>query len=207
VLLGSSDGRGAAGAPLWNHTGPAAGRTKVRHSFFLHRSIRVTWSIRVTRTMGIPLIDAEALRRLRFLNRLQSAILLAGLIGLAAATGLAIGGSSGVIIAAIFAVVFLMFNPAPGDLLFRHAYGAVRLTPANARELMSLVAELARRADLDGVPALFLIPSPRLQAMAAGSREAPALAVTNGLVQALPPVKSPPCSRMRSRIYATVTCS
>ena len=141
----------------------------------------------MTWTMATPFMDAEALRRLRVLNRLQSTVLLLGLIGLAAATGLLIGGSDGVIIAATLAVVFLIFNPASGDVLFQYAYGAVRLTPNIARELMSLVAELARRAGLDRVPALFLIPSPQLQAMAAGSREAPAIAVTSGLLQTLPP--------------------
>lgn len=133
------------------------------------------------------LVDSEALRRQRVLNGVQSVLLLLGLFALAAATGFLIGGADGLMIATTFALVFMIFNPAPGDWLFRYAYGAVRLTPADARDLVALVSELAQRADLGRAPALFLIPSPQLQAMAAGSRAEPAIAVTSGLLRALPP--------------------
>jgi heat shock protein HtpX len=135
--------------------------------------------------MATPAIDPEALHRLRLLNRLQSALLLLGLFALAATTGFLLGGSDGVIIAAVLASGFLLFNPASGDVVFRYVYGAVPLTPASAPQLVSLVAELSRRAGLERAPALFLIPTPVLQAMAAGSREAPSLAVTSGLLQTL----------------------
>ncbi|MFC7538819.1 M48 family metalloprotease [Siccirubricoccus deserti] len=45
---------------------------------------------------------------------------------------------------------------------------------------------MARRADLAAVPALYLVPSRTLQAMAAGTREEPAIAVTLGLLKTLP---------------------
>jgi heat shock protein HtpX len=136
--------------------------------------------------IATPRIDAEALRRQRFLNRLQSSVLLLGLGALAGATGYLLGGSDGVIFAAALAATFLLINPVSGDIAFRYVYGAVPLTPASAPRLMSLVAELARRADLDGTPALFLIPTPVLQAMAAGGREAPSIGVTRGLLRTLP---------------------
>jgi heat shock protein HtpX len=86
------------------------------------------------------------------------------------------------------ALLFLLLDPVvPGDLLFRQAFGAVRLVPRQAPELFAMVAELARRADLRRPPAIYFIPSRMLQAMAAGSRNAPAIAVTSGLLQALPP--------------------
>jgi heat shock protein HtpX len=131
------------------------------------------------------LVDAAALRRQRFLNRLQSAILLAGLFTLAALTGFLLAGTAGLVIAAAIAAGFMILNPASGDILFRYVYGAIPLTFASAPRLSSLVAELARRAALDRHPALFLIPTPLLQAMAAGSREAPSIAVTSGLLQQL----------------------
>jgi len=131
------------------------------------------------------LVDAAALRRQRFLNRLQSAILLVGLFALAALTGFLFAGTDGLVIAAAIAAGFMILNPASGDILFRYVYGAVPLTPASAPRLSSLAAELARRAALDRNPALFLIPTPLLQAMAAGSREAPSIAVTSGLLQQL----------------------
>jgi heat shock protein HtpX len=80
----------------------------------------------------------------------------------------------------------LLLDPAPGDLLFRHAFGAVRLSPIQAPDLFALLTVLARRAGLGRPPELYLIPSSILQAMAAGSRRAPAIAVTLGLLRTLP---------------------
>jgi heat shock protein HtpX len=73
----------------------------------------------------------------------------------------------------------------PGDLLFRHAFGAVRLSPAQVPGLIAMAAALAGRAGLSRPPTVYFIPSPMLQAMAAGSREAPAVAVTSGLLRTL----------------------
>ena len=135
--------------------------------------------------MATPAIDPEALRRLRLLNRLQSAILLLGLFALAAITGFLFAGSDGVIIAALLVTGFLLFNPASGEVVFHYVYGAVPLTPASAPQLVALVAQLSRQAGLERAPALFLIPTQVLQAMAAGSRESPSLAVTSGLLLTL----------------------
>jgi len=132
------------------------------------------------------LVDAEALRRQRSLNPLQSAILLVGLFALAALTGFLFAGTDGLVIAAAIAAGFMILNPASGEILFQYIYGAVPLTPSSAPRLSSLVAELARRAELERHPALLLIPTPLLQAMGAGSREAPSMAVTSGLLQQLP---------------------
>jgi heat shock protein HtpX len=132
------------------------------------------------------LVDAEALHRQRLLNRLQSTVLLLGLAALAGTTGFLLAGTDALILAAALAAAFLLFNPAPGDVVFRYGYGAVQLTPATAPQLLSLVGDLGRRAALARAPAVFLIPTPILQAMSAGSREAPSIAVTSGLLQALP---------------------
>jgi heat shock protein HtpX len=98
----------------------------------------------------------------------------------AGAEGLAFGGG-----VALAFLVFDPMDPMPGDRLFRHAFGAVRLAPAQAPELFALLAALVRRAGPPRPPVLHLIPSPMLQAMAAGGREAPSIAVTSGLLRAL----------------------
>ena len=131
------------------------------------------------------LVNAEALRRQRLLNWLQSAVLLLGLLALAAISGALFAGAEGVIIAAAIASLFLVLNPVSGEVLFQYVYGAVPLTPASAPRLSALVSELARRAELRRTPTLFLIPAPVLQAMASGSREAPAIGVTSGLLQTM----------------------
>jgi heat shock protein HtpX len=132
-------------------------------------------------------LDPAALARQRRSNRLHSALILLSLVGLAGWTGLLVSGLEGLAFGAGLVLAFLLLSPMPGDALFRHAFGAVRLSPAQAPDLLALLAVLARRAGLPRPPALYLIPSPMLQAMAAGSREVPAVAVTLGLLRSLPP--------------------
>jgi heat shock protein HtpX len=126
------------------------------------------------------------LARQRRLNWLHSALLLLTLLGIASATGALVAGTVGLVIGTALALAFLMLDPMPGDLLFRRAFGAVQLSPAQAPGLSAMLGVLAQRAGLPYQPVLYLIPSPILQAMAAGSRKTPFVAVTLGLIQALP---------------------
>ena len=142
------------------------------------------WADRARRAAALRL-DPAALARQRRLNRFHSALILLSLVGLAGWTGLLVGGAEGLAIGAGTALAFLVLDPMPGDLLFRRAFGAARLSPAQAPDLLATSAALARRAGLPRPPLLYLIPSPVLQAMAAGGREAPAVAVTSGLLRAL----------------------
>jgi heat shock protein HtpX len=143
------------------------------------------WADRARRAAALRL-DPAALARQRRLNRLHSALLLLSLAGLAGVTGWLVGGPDGLLLGCGAALLFLLLDPAPGDLLFRHAFGAVRLSPAQAPDLFAPLAALARRAGLRRPPDLYLIPSSILQAMAAGGRRAPAIAMTVGLLRTLP---------------------
>ncbi|WP_207539593.1 M48 family metalloprotease [Sabulicella rubraurantiaca] len=136
---------------------------------------------------AIQRLDRLVLARQRRLNQLQSALLIFGLVLLASLTGFVVAGPEGLVYAACLAGLFLLFDPlVPGDLLFRHAFGAIRLTSEQAPEVYQGLAELTRRADLMTLPTLYLIPSRMLQAMAAGTRQEPVIAVTSGLLRALP---------------------
>ena len=132
-------------------------------------------------------LDREALRRHQRLNRLQSGLTLAGLALLAAMTGALLAGWHGMVIAAFGALVLLLLEPLSSEAMFRHAYGAIAVHRAQAPQLYAMTEELARRAGLPRIPALYLIPSPQLQALAGGEGEAPAIALTTGLLTALPP--------------------
>jgi heat shock protein HtpX len=97
-------------------------------------------------SMGAPSsIDVEALRRLCFPNWLHSMVLLLGLTALTGATGFLLAGTDALILAAALAAGFLLFNPVPGDAVFRYMYGAAPLTRASAPRLLALVGELAGR--------------------------------------------------------------
>ncbi len=132
-------------------------------------------------------IDAAALARQARLNRWQSALLLLGLTALAALSGLIVAGPMGLLVAASAALALLLFDPAPGSAVFRQLLGGVPLPPEAAPQLHATVRALARRAGLQRAPALFLLPSPVLQAMAAGDRARPSIAFTLALLRALPP--------------------
>ena len=124
------------------------------------------------------LVDAEALRRQRFLNRLQSASLLFRLFALVVASGFLFAGTDGVIIAAAIAASFLILNSVSSDAVFRYVYGAIPLTPRVAPELVATAAELAGCTEFERTPTLFLIPTSVLQAMAAPLRSGAAPPLT-----------------------------
>src|SRR4051795_13214986 len=116
------------------------------------------WAEQARRATTLRL-DPVALAQQRLLNRLHSALILLSLVGLAGWTGLLVGGAEGLAFGAGIALAFLLLDPMPGDLLFRHAFGAVRLSPAQAPDLISMSAALARRAGLPRPPTLSLLPS------------------------------------------------
>jgi len=134
-----------------------------------------------------PKIDLAVLARQRLLNRCHSTLLLCALILLAALAGYSLMGFAGIMVGGMAAAMMLLIGSTSGDATFRQLYGAVQLTPRNAPGLASLVRELGRRADLPDGPHLYLLPTPLIQAMAYGTREDPAVAVTSGLLHVLPP--------------------
>jgi heat shock protein HtpX len=132
-------------------------------------------------------VDAAALGRQRALNRAHAAIILFGLMALAAFMGFVLAGIDGVIVGALLAGAGLLVGSASGTAMFRQVYGAVTLGMHNTPDLVLLIVEPARRAGLDRAPTLHLLPSHSPQAMSAGGREEPAVAVTLGLLQTLSP--------------------
>lgn len=132
-------------------------------------------------------VDVAALRRQRALNRAHSTLILFGLMALAALMGFVLAGIGGVIAGALIAGAGLLAGSASGTAMFRQIYGAVTLGMHNAPDLVVLVVELARRAELDRAPTLHLLPSRLPQAMSAGDRAEPAVAVTLGLSRLLSP--------------------
>ncbi|PBB52506.1 hypothetical protein CK223_29090 [Mesorhizobium loti] len=75
----------------------------------------------------VYLLDSEALRQQRALNRLHSVIILIGLMALAAWTGYVISGPDGIVFGLILSGITLLVGSASGGALFRQAYGAIVL--------------------------------------------------------------------------------
>ena len=119
------------------------------------------------------------------MNYLRTAILLAGLTALFMAVGYLIGGGTGAMIALLFAAATNLFAYWNSDRMVLSTYGAQQVDQHTAPELVELVAELARRADLP-MPRVFVMENPQPNAFATGRNpQNAAVAVTTGLMQSL----------------------
>jgi len=119
-------------------------------------------------------------------NRIQTALLVLSLIGITALAGFLLVGPDGLWIALVACVVALLVEPATSRLTLR-LYQASPIHPNAAPDLWRLIEEIARRAELPTVPALYYVPSPMINSFAVGNRREAAIALTHGLLEQLPP--------------------
>lgn len=118
-------------------------------------------------------------------NTLKTTLLLGGLTGLLVLIGSALGGTGGMIIAFVFAILMNMGAWWFSDSIALRFSGAKPVTEAEAPELHSMVETLAQRANIPK-PRVFMIESPAPNAFATGrSPEKGAVAVTTGISQLL----------------------
>ncbi|MEO1687118.1 MAG: zinc metalloprotease HtpX [Pseudomonadota bacterium] len=120
------------------------------------------------------------------MNHAKTVMLLAGLTGLFMVAGFALGGEAGALIALAIAAAMNLWAFWGSDKAVLSRYRAQPVTAASAPDLHAMTAELARRADLP-MPALYIIEEAQPNAFATGrSPENAAVAVTTGLMRALP---------------------
>ncbi|HUJ85465.1 MAG TPA: zinc metalloprotease HtpX [Burkholderiales bacterium] len=122
----------------------------------------------------------------RLLNALQSIALLAAMAALAGFLGWTLFGQAGLWAAALGPVLALLGRGGSPDMILRLTR-ARPLAPEHAPGLYRLAGLLAERARLPRVPRLYRVPAPVLNAFAAGSRDNPAIALTDGLLAGLEP--------------------
>ena len=119
------------------------------------------------------------------MNYFRTAILLAGLTALFMGVGFLIGGSSGALIALVFAAGMNLFAYWNSDRLVLSMHGATEVDAHSAPELYQMVHELAGRAGLP-MPRVYLMDEPQPNAFATGrDPEHAAVAVTTGLLNML----------------------
>ncbi|MGP1357254.1 zinc metalloprotease HtpX [Roseicyclus sp.] len=116
---------------------------------------------------------------------LKTAMLMAGLTALFMGAGWLLGGSTGVVLAFLFAAGTNLFAWWNSDTMVLRMHGA---RPATGEDgLTRMVADLARRAEMP-VPAVYILETDQPNAFATGrSPERGAVAVTRGLLQRLGP--------------------
>lgn len=125
--------------------------------------------------------------RHRWLNRLQTALLVLTLLGIAAVAGSLLLGDGGLWLALAAAGFTLLLEPAAASGLTLRLYGARPLHPDEAPDLWAVLRELAARAGLPAVPIPHYVPSGVVNAFATGSKHHAAIALTDGLLRSLTP--------------------
>jgi heat shock protein HtpX len=116
------------------------------------------------------------------MNTLKTTILLSTLTGLLMLVGRALGGTGGMFIAFMFAILMNGGAYWFSDRLALRMAGAREVSPSEAPDLHRLVAELARRAELP-MPRVFLVDTEAPNAFATGRNPAHGVvAVTTGIM-------------------------
>jgi heat shock protein HtpX len=127
-----------------------------------------------------------SITRTRFMTQSRTWLIISGLTALFVGLGWLFGGSGGIVLFALIAVVFNLVMFWFSDKLALKASRARPLDRSEAPELYRDVEEIAGRAGVP-TPALYLIPSEQPNAFATGrSPKRSAVAVTEGLLRYLP---------------------
>src|SRR5215813_13444466 len=114
---------------------------------------------------------------------LRTTILLADLTGIIMAIGQLLGGTQGLTLAFIFAVIMNFGSYWFSDKIVLAAYGAREVSEAEAPMLYRIVHNLALRDGMP-MPRLYIIPSDAANAFATGRNpQHAAVAVTEGILR------------------------
>jgi heat shock protein HtpX len=118
-------------------------------------------------------------------NNIKTTLLLGGLTGLFMLIGSLLGGTSGMVIAFLFAVIMNMGAWYFSDSLALRMNGAREVSPQQAPELHEMVERLARSAGIPK-PKVYIVETPMPNAFATGrDPQHGAVAATTGIMQML----------------------
>lgn len=119
------------------------------------------------------------------MNLIKTGMLLAALTALFLVAGFLLAGVGGALVALVIAIGMNAYAYWNSDSLALKMHGARPVTQASAPELVNMVENLARQADLP-MPAVYVIDNPQPNAFATGrSPDKAAVAATTGLMQML----------------------
>jgi heat shock protein HtpX len=129
--------------------------------------------------------EIQAQRAANARNVLHSVVLIGGIGLIMAACAWLLWGKPGIVWAFVLIAGLLVLSPRIAPEIIMRMYGARRVPAREGEPVLRVVDELARRAGLPAAPALYLIPSPVINAFATGSRSDSLLAITQGLLNKL----------------------
>ena len=130
-----------------------------------------------------PSDPRTALLQHRWLNRLQTGLLVLTLVGIAAAAGRLSFGEGGLWLALFAVAGALLLEPVAASALSLRLYRVRALHPQEAPEIWAMLRELSARAGLSATPVPHYVPSGivNVNAFATGSRRLASIALTDGL--------------------------
>ena len=118
-------------------------------------------------------------------NMLHSTALLGGMVLMLASLGWLFAGTAGLWWIIIIGAASLILSPKlPPQVLLRW-HKASQVTPDAAPQMVAAIRELAQRAELPKIPALYYIRSNELNALTVGNRDNAVVALTDGLLRNL----------------------
>jgi heat shock protein HtpX len=121
------------------------------------------------------------------MNMMRTALLLAAMTALFLVVGYLIAGEGGALIAFVLALAMNGWAYWNSDKMVLRMHNARPVTRASAPDLVGLVEQLARRAELP-MPAVYVLETNQPNAFATGRNpENSAVAVTRGLIQSCDP--------------------
>lgn len=121
----------------------------------------------------------------KFRNLLHSFVLVGGIAALTALCAYLLFGGAGVIWTFVSVALILLLGPRVAPEAIMRMYNAQRVPPQNGGKVMRIVNALARRAELEAQPKLYVIPSDMMNAFATGRRDDASIGVTTGLLNRL----------------------
>ena len=128
-----------------------------------------------------PSDPRTALLQHRWLNRLQTGLLVLTLVGIAAAAGRLPFGEGGLWLALFAVAGALLLEPVAASALSLRLYRVRALHPQEAHEMWALLRELP------ATPVPHYVPSAVVNAFATGSKQEASIALTDGLLRSLSP--------------------
>jgi heat shock protein HtpX len=116
------------------------------------------------------------------MNTVRTGFLMAAMTGLFLVVGYLVGGGPGMFVAFLFAAAGNLFAYWKSDKVVLSMYGAREVTAETSPELVHLVGQLAKKANLP-MPKVYIVDNPQPNAFATGRNpEHAAVCVTSGLL-------------------------
>lgn len=121
----------------------------------------------------------------RIANLFETAVIMAALFCFLIFIAWLFAGTTGILLICIVGVPALIFGGAQAGRLVLRMYRAKPITYHSSPDLVNLIDELARRAELPEMPQLFYIPSTAPLAFSVGLGRRGAIALSDGLLRLL----------------------